>query len=119
LRNSCKQRCSGGFSTCSQKLRWPIDVFAEVRNRGLSGKMFRQKKHIANSSSAPFDVWSGMFIATSFRKGLPLQVYHVLFRQLRGEPYCSSMTFSMLAHNFLFSASHKRATASVGVEPET
>jgi hypothetical protein len=37
-------------------LRWPIDVFAEVRNRGLSDKMFRQKKHIASSISAPFDL---------------------------------------------------------------
>jgi hypothetical protein len=27
----------------------------------LSGKMFRQKKHKANSSSAPSDMWSGMF----------------------------------------------------------
>ena len=61
LRNSCRHRSSGGFSNCSQKLRWPIDVFAEVRNRGLSGKMFRQKKHKANSSSAPSDMWSGMF----------------------------------------------------------
>jgi hypothetical protein len=41
-------------------------VLAEVRNRGLSGKMFRQKKHKANSSSAPFGLWSGTFIATSF-----------------------------------------------------
>jgi hypothetical protein len=40
-----------------------MDVRAEVRNRGFSGKMFRQKKHKANSSSVPFDLWSGMFIA--------------------------------------------------------
>jgi hypothetical protein len=56
FRNSCKQRCSGGFSSCSQKLRWPIDVLAEVLNLGLSGKMLRQKKHKANSSSAPSDL---------------------------------------------------------------
>jgi hypothetical protein len=78
LRNSCKQRCSGGFSTCSQKLRWPTDVLAEVRNRGLSGKMFRQKKHKANSSSALFDLWSGTFIAALLAKeqGSETEGYH-------------------------------------------
>jgi len=49
LRNSCKQRCSGGFSNCSQKLRRPTDVPAEVLSFGLSGRTFRQKKHKANS----------------------------------------------------------------------
>jgi hypothetical protein len=40
--------------------------------------MFRQKKHKANSSSAPFDVWSGMFIAALLAKeqGGETQGYH-------------------------------------------
>jgi len=59
-------------------LRWPIDVLAEVLNFGSSGKMLRQKKHKANSSSAPFDVWSGMFMAAllSKERGSETQGYH-------------------------------------------
>jgi hypothetical protein len=46
--------------------------------------MLRQKKHKANSSSASFDLWSGMFIAALLAKeqGSEKQGYH----QKRWEP---------------------------------
>jgi hypothetical protein len=48
--------------------------------------MFRQKKHKANSSSALFNLWSGIFIERPpSQKGLPLQFYHATLGQLLGE----------------------------------
>jgi hypothetical protein len=38
--------------------------------------MFRQKKHKANSSSAPSDVWSGIFIAALLSKEKGSEGYH-------------------------------------------
>jgi hypothetical protein len=84
FRNSCRHRCSGGLLSCSQKLRRPRDMCADVLNRGLSGNTVWQKKQTAYSSSGPcgFWSWSVSIMAPPLKQGS----YGYRYKQERRKP---------------------------------